>query len=533
MHGIHRPTPEGSAERPDADRLRRLFEQAPGFITVLRGPDHVFEMANAAYRRLVGGRDLIGKPAREAAPELHGREFTALLDHAYATGKAVAGRGRSVRLRRTPGAPEEERFIDFIYQPIIESDGGVSGIFVEGYDATDGRRAEEALRERNQRLRLLTDTAAELLAGDDLDDVVVRLFRSVAGPLGLDVSFNFMVSNDGRSLRLESCAGVSQDVAESIAHLEFDQAVCGTVAATRRPMYFVEVQSSADALTDLIRTLGIRAYACNPLMAGDHLLGTLSFGTRLRDRFSDEDLEFFRTVSHYVAIVKERRRAEDALRTLLGQREALLKETHHRIKNSIASVGAMLRTQARLHTSAETRTQLFDAVRRVATIGRIHQALYLSESFDAINVCQHLHAVMADVAGSTPTREGRRPNVRVECVPDLTLPTDIVTPLSLIAVELVVNAVKHARASGAVNVTVSLTDGDRMRLVVADNGRGFPKDGRQQASGFGLRLVALLAQQLGGGIDFETCAMGARVIVEWPAAPAKRQASARPSIGVP
>jgi PAS domain-containing protein len=66
--------------------LRALFRQAPGHMAVLRGPDHVFALANEAYQRIVGDRDLIGKPAREAMPELKGQGFFELLDEVYATG---------------------------------------------------------------------------------------------------------------------------------------------------------------------------------------------------------------------------------------------------------------------------------------------------------------------------------------------------------------------------------------------------------------------------------------------------------------
>jgi PAS domain-containing protein len=67
--------------------LRALFQQAPGHMAVLRGPDHVYALVNAAYQRLVGDRDLIGKPVREALPELAGQSFFELLDEVYMTGK--------------------------------------------------------------------------------------------------------------------------------------------------------------------------------------------------------------------------------------------------------------------------------------------------------------------------------------------------------------------------------------------------------------------------------------------------------------
>src|ERR1700712_2111969 len=75
-----------------SQKFRQMFEQSPGFIAVLRGPHHVFELTNAAYRLLLGNRDLIGKPIREAVPEVEGQGYFELLDHVFRTGKTHVGR---------------------------------------------------------------------------------------------------------------------------------------------------------------------------------------------------------------------------------------------------------------------------------------------------------------------------------------------------------------------------------------------------------------------------------------------------------
>jgi PAS domain S-box-containing protein len=141
------------------DRLQQLFEQAPGFMAVSSGPEHVFEMVNAAYRQLVGERDLIGRTAREAFPELDDQGFFGLLDHVFEKGEAVTGRARSIRLLRTPGSEPEERLVDFVYQPITDAEGRVTGLFVQGHDVTELHTVELALRESEQRFRLIADSA--------------------------------------------------------------------------------------------------------------------------------------------------------------------------------------------------------------------------------------------------------------------------------------------------------------------------------------------------------------------------------------
>lgn len=131
----------------ERDRQRQMFEQAPGFVGMLSGPEHVFELTNAAYMQLIGHRDVIGLTVRQALPELEGQGFFELLDRVFQTGERFIGSALRADLQRDPGAPKEQRIIDFVYQPVLDPQGGVVGIFVQGEDVTDRMRAETALRE--------------------------------------------------------------------------------------------------------------------------------------------------------------------------------------------------------------------------------------------------------------------------------------------------------------------------------------------------------------------------------------------------
>ncbi|RYZ11277.1 MAG: hybrid sensor histidine kinase/response regulator, partial [Comamonadaceae bacterium] len=137
------------ARTAERDRLRELFRQAPGFMCVLRGPSHVHELVNESYLQLVGHRSIEGKPLLEALPELIGQGFMELLDEVYRTGRPFVGQGMQVMLQRQPGAELNERFVDFVYQPILDATGKPGGIFAEGYDVTQKVQAERELRALN------------------------------------------------------------------------------------------------------------------------------------------------------------------------------------------------------------------------------------------------------------------------------------------------------------------------------------------------------------------------------------------------
>jgi PAS domain S-box-containing protein len=182
----------------ETERLRQLFHNAPGFMAVVRGPDHVFEMANASYQTLVGRRDLIGKPVREAVPEVEGQGLFELLDKVYRSGEPFSGRSVAVRLQRRPGGPREERLLDFVFQPILDSSGSVSGIFADGYDVTERIVAETALRESEERFRLIADSAPVPMWVTKLDRK--RSFVNRAYVEFLGISYQEAVDFDWRTV---------------------------------------------------------------------------------------------------------------------------------------------------------------------------------------------------------------------------------------------------------------------------------------------------------------------------------------------
>ncbi len=149
-------------------RLADVFRQAPALMAVLQGPDHVFTLVNDAYYATVGRRELIGKPVLEALPEVRNQGFADLLDQVLDTGEPFVGHEVPVNLARRPGSPPEQRFITFIYHPLTDPDGTVSGVLAHGMDVTEGVRAraevERLLAESESARTALEHAHAQLLA---------------------------------------------------------------------------------------------------------------------------------------------------------------------------------------------------------------------------------------------------------------------------------------------------------------------------------------------------------------------------------
>ncbi|HEX2560931.1 PAS domain S-box protein [Phenylobacterium sp.] len=135
----------GAAAGSVAGQLSHLFDQAPALIAFLSGSEHVFDYANAAYRRLVGDRELLGRTVAEALPELAAQGFVELLDRCYRSGEPFTGEGLPTEIVGADGSAWIGYF-DFIYQPVRGASGLVEGIFCQGSDVSDRVAAEQALR---------------------------------------------------------------------------------------------------------------------------------------------------------------------------------------------------------------------------------------------------------------------------------------------------------------------------------------------------------------------------------------------------
>ena len=172
----------------ERERLAQLFEQAPSFMALLEGPEHRVSLANPAYRQLVGRRDIEGRTVRESLPEVVSQGFVELLDKVYATGEPFRGHAAPVELAPAEGAAPMRRHVDFVFQPIKDATGRVTGIFVEGADVTDAVRVSLDLAESEEKFRSFAQTVPNMFwtatAGGEVDYANDQTYHYAGWPVG-------------------------------------------------------------------------------------------------------------------------------------------------------------------------------------------------------------------------------------------------------------------------------------------------------------------------------------------------------------
>jgi len=199
----------------------------------------------------------------------------------------------------------------------------------------------------------------------------------------------------------------------------------------------------------------------------------------------------------------ERMKAKDELERLLREKETLLKEVHHRIKNNMTTIRGLLSLQIDAETNASARESLENAERRVQSIIMLYDRLYVTDNYRELSVREYLEPLSEEIVGSFPD-SGK---IRIEtAIEDCILNVQQLTPLGIIVNELVSNMMKYAfvgRDSGVIFISVSIAD-RRMHVVVSDNGVGIPDSiSFTHSTGFGMKLIGMLVDQIGGNIRIE------------------------------
>jgi PAS domain S-box-containing protein len=545
-------------------RLAYVFEQAPAFLAVLRGPEHVVELANGAYYQLVGHRPIVGRPLFEALPEVREQGYRELLDRVIETGVPFVGRELPLLVARTPGAPAEERYVDLAYMPLVEGDGSRTGIIAHGTDVTAqvvARREVERLlaasetaraqsersqaeaeraRERIARLQALTAALARAGTVEDVANVVVA---EMVVALGARTGALSVRSADGEALVFARTVGFPTPVVDAVARQPLTlRSPLSECFVAREPVW-IEERGGPDGLdlryppmAPVWDAVGLQSAAFVPLVAAGDAVGAISFGFAEPRRFTTGERAFLLALGQQAALAMERARLFDAEHAARQDAEAanrakaeFLAVMSHELRTPLNAIGGYAELIELGIRGPITDAQRADLARIQMSqrhlLGLINQVLNYARvetgavEYDLVGV-RVGDALAGAEALIVPQVRAKGLTYRVgDCEPGLAVRADR-EKLQQILLNLLTNAIKFTDAGGGLHVACAAR-GASVAISVRDTGIGIAADRLanvfdpfvqvdqrltrpHEGVGLGLAISRDLARGMGGDLTVES-----------------------------
>lgn len=283
---------------------------------------------------------------------------------------------------------------------------------------------------------------------------------------------------------------------------------------------------------DILALFDIRASLIVPILQKEHLWGLLCAYHCSEPRYWRQfEVDLLQQLATHVAIaiqqselyqqvqseLAERKRAEEQLIASLKEKEILLKEVHHRVKNNLQTISSLLRLQSDYIEDEKALASFKDSQSRIRSMALIHEKLYQSKDLYRIDFAEYIRELATNLLRSYSARF--QPITLKINAQNIWLNIDTAIPCGLIINELVLNSLKHAFTptikKPRISIAIHSSDSDKFQLTISDNGVGFPKDlDFKDTESLGLQLVCTFTEQLEGTITLDNN-QGTKFIIEF------------------
>ena len=389
--------------------------------------------------------------------------------------------------------------------PLFAGKGELVGVGGISYDITDQKRTEEELRMSEERLRLLLairsmDEKSLKEVADAVLEAATKLTDSPIGYLALlDEGEKVLTMHAWSSQAMDSCA-----VPEPTRIFPLESTgLWGEAVRQRKPIITNDYAASNSLKRGLPEGhIPLTRHMNVPLFDGERIVALLGVGNKKRD-YLDIDIIHLELLLGEMMVVTRSSQGKENLRLALREKELLLRELHHRVKNNLQVVSSLLNLQASRIESKEVKSLFNTARNRITAMSLLQEQLYRSQDFSGVKLKEYVQTLMSFLFRSY--LKGEHGVVLQLDVSETTVTLEEAMPLGLILNEVVSNSLVHAlkgRSEGKIAVRIEEC-GEELRMEVEDDGVGLdPSFDKNASEGLGLQLVSSLAGQLLGSFEF-------------------------------
>ncbi len=395
------------------------------------------------------------------------------------------------------------------------------------------QQMEEVLLRCIQESTTLNKLSRSVNSKLSFNKMVQSILEESAASTNSDLTLLFL--RDGDNLNLQGFGPKNSKFRhESTPMHRLGECLCGLAVSNGKPIYSYDIQNDPMCTWEECKKAGLRSFAALPLKDGKRILGVLGFasGTKKRDfsinskfleaisevtiiglknyllykEISEHDKKLTKKNEELINENKKRKLAEEKINASLNEKEVLLREIHHRVKNNMQVISSLLELQSRSLKDKNLVGVLEEGQNRIKAMSMIHEKLYRSENLASINFGEYIKNLANDLFKSYKMSVARVA-LKME-LSDITIDINSVVPCGLIVNELITNSLKHAfpdRRKGEIKISLHKNEDAEIELVFSDNGVGIPEDiDYRNTDSMGLRLIFNLTEhQLGGKVELD------------------------------
>ena len=393
------------------------------------------------------------------------------------------------------------------------------GVIIVLYDVTEQMLHEAEISRLTSILKGIRNINQLIARVDSEDELLIGACQILVEEIDYAFSWICLIEEGTYDLKPAAFAGIETEVMDELV-VRWDDSEYGRGAAGRaiktgltQVVQRIGGEPLSHPWQSFAEKTGYRSVCSLPLKAGERVVGVLNVHSQQEDVFYGEELELLEEVTDDIAFAigalrerKRRQKAEGRLKASLKEKETLLREIHHRVKNNMQVISSLLQLQASKSNDRQVIGILEDSRNRIQSMALIHDKLYRSEDFTQIDFTKYIQELSHSLFRAYGVDPGKVTfKSDIEQIP---IGLDCAIPCGLLVNELVTNSLKHAfpkSGGGEIRIALHAVKGDETMLSVSDNGIGLPKDlDFRKTASVGLHLVTILAEnQLEGKIELD------------------------------
>ncbi len=508
-----------AALRESEERFRRIFDDAPIGIALASTSDYRFVMVNSTFSRMLGYTELeltayscpaISYPEDLEQEQPYAEQMLKGKIKGYQIEKRYIKKNRQIIWGSLTATAIRNQADEIIYAlGMIE-------------DITERKQSEQALRQQVDRERLMGATLGRIRQSLNLGEILNTTVAEVRQFLKTDRVIIYRFEPDWNGVVIVE--SVSPEWVPMLGRKILD--ACLAQESCIAPYTKGRIQAVEDIYTadlaecyvSLLASFQVRANLVVPILQGEQLWGMLIAQHCAAPRqWQQWEIELLTSLATQLAIaiqqselyeqleveLQRSKEAEEQIKASLSEKELLLKEVHHRVKNNLQVISSIFSLQSQYIEDPQILSILTDSQNRISSMALIHEQLYQSNSLAKIDFAEYVQNFVRNLFSSYNISSNL---IRLKLqVSDVSLNLDTAIPCGLLINELVSNSLKHGfpkQQSGEISIDFSVNSEGQVCLVVRDTGIGLPQGlDLQHTNSLGLRLVRALTRQLKGKLE--------------------------------